>query len=237
MDLKEMELMGGSLEDHFYYVSKGKALYSMIGRNNLKTVLDIGAGSGLFSKQLLSTGKFKYAVCLDTGYTHEYTEIYKGCPITFLKSTDDIGQDLVLMMDVLEHIPDDQEFLSRYVSQMQLGTKVLITVPAFQFLWSDHDLFLEHQRRYNAQRLKSLVKNSGLKVIKIRYFFGILFPIVALLRILKPKSPSTPKSELKTYPFLLNRILILIHDIERFVLLPINSFAGLTIFCLAEKVE
>jgi hypothetical protein len=236
MDLKEMELLGDSLEDHFYYVSKGKALYSIIKKYRAKTILDIGAGSGLFSKQLLSTGTFRYAVCLDIGYTHEYTEIYKDRPVTFVKSIDDLSQDVVLMMDVLEHVTDDQNFLSHYVSKMKLGTKVLITVPAFQFLWSDHDLFLEHKRRYNTQNLKMLVESSGLRIIKIRYFFAVLFPVVALLRTFKSKS-SAPKSELKNYPFILNRILVFIHDIERFILLPINSLAGLTIFCLAEKVK
>lgn len=234
MDLKEIDVLGDSLEDHFYYISKGKALSSILRKYSFSHILDIGAGSGIFSKQLLSSGLFHSAVCLDTGYSHEYTEVYKGYPMTFLKSIDSLNQDLVLMMDVLEHIPNDLEFLSYYVSQMKSGTKILITVPAFQFLWSDHDLFLDHQRRYNILSLKSLLQNSGLKEIRMRYFFGILFPLVSLLRLLKPKT-STPKSELKNYHPLINKLLILIHDCERLILFPLNFCAGLTLFCLAEK--
>jgi hypothetical protein len=112
-------------------------------------------------------------------------------------------------------------------------------VPAFSFLWSGHDVFLEHRRRYSRRTLEAVVHEAGLRVIRSRYFFGALFPAVAVLRwrdrrqVASGKVPA--KSALKLYPRPVNSALIRLHDIERHVLFPVNRFAGLTLFCLARK--
>jgi hypothetical protein len=143
------------------------------------------------------------------------------------------------MMDVLEHVDDDMNFLSQYTYLMPLEGWILITVPAFQFLWSGHDEFLEHRRRYTLGALEAMVQTAGLHIVDIRYFFGLLFPIVALLRWRDRrklvKGGSEARSALKKYAKPVNTLLTSVHDIERTVLFPINRFAGLTIFCLARR--
>jgi len=234
VDLKEEEILGSAIATHWYYVAKGKAMLQLLGGRRMSSVLDVGAGSGIFSRQLLDTGLCTSATCVDPFYAEEREENYTGKKIRFVRNVDNVTQPLVLMMDVLEHVDDDVALLSRYVQMMPSGGRVLITVPAFRFLWSGHDVFLEHRRRYTAKMLAQTVEKSGLKITRIRYFFGLLFPAVAAIRMLRP--PATePKSDLKVYPQWLNSALIAIHDLERIVLFPWNKIAGLSVFCICEK--
>lgn len=239
MDLKEEDILGTNIHDHWYYTSKGRSLNHFLGDINAPEVLDIGAGSGIFSRQLLDEGRCESAVCLDPNYPKEKTETHNGQNIQFIKTITHIPQKLILMMDVLEHIPDDLEFLKGYVDKMQKKGHILITVPAFQFMWSGHDIFLEHHRRYTIKTLEEIVKNSGLTPVKCRYFFGSLFAPIAAIRLVKKALFSAgalnAQSDLKLYPNWLNKTLITIHNMERRYLFDFNRLFGLSIFCLCRK--
>ncbi|MGH1455449.1 MAG: class I SAM-dependent methyltransferase [Alphaproteobacteria bacterium] len=239
MDLKEEDILGDKIHDHWYYVSKGKAMREFLDNITVDEVLDVGAGSGIFSRQLLDHNVAQSAVCVDPNYAVETEEDQKGKPIKFVKSIDKTTQNLVLMMDVLEHVPDDVALLKEYADTMEKGGKVLITVPAFQFMWSGHDVFLEHYRRYTIDMMENTIKGAGLSPVKSRYFFGSLFPAVAAIRLTKKalveKGTLDAKSELKLYPDWLNSALIGVHNIERKTLFKFNKLCGLSVFCLCEK--
>jgi len=239
MDVKEEEILGADVGDHWYYHSKAKAVLGFLGKNKYREVLDVGAGSGIFSKKLIDAGVADSAVCIDTAYPNDRTDQYNGHQIQYVRNIDTIEQPLLLMMDVIEHVDDDVGFVSQYASLMPIGGKLLITVPAFEFLWSGHDVFLEHKRRYTLKQLEHVVAECGLTVVKSRYFFGSLFPLVAAIRIMnnwKLKSGKyEPKSSLTRHDAITNTILKYVHDLERYSLFPFNQIAGLSIYCLAEK--
>jgi hypothetical protein len=142
------------------------------------------------------------------------------------------------MLDVIEHVDDDVALIADYARRAREGTRFVISVPAFDFLWSPHDEFLEHRRRYTLDTLTAAVEGAGLEVVTTRYFFGMLFPAVAALRLadraLKGDKEAT-KSALKAAPEWLNKTLVAIHDVERAALFPVNKLAGVTAFCLARK--
>lgn len=239
MDLKELDILGEKIHEHWYYVSKGRALRDFLNGLTVDEVLDIGAGSGIFSRQLIDNDIAQSAVCIDPNYAEEKKENWNGKTIKFLKSLERTTQSLILMMDVLEHVPDDVALIKEYTNSMPTGGKVLITVPAFQFMWSGHDVFLEHYRRYSIPMVEECVKNAGLHVIKSRYFFATLFPAVAIIRqfknFLMKKRVLEAKSELGDHPQWLNIALTKVHTIERKILFPINKLLGLSVFCLCEK--
>lgn len=239
MDLKEEDILGDKIYEHWYYISKGKAMRDMIGDQHVDEVLDVGAGSGIFSRQLLDHNIAKSAVCVDPNYAEETQDTQNGKPISFVKSIDKTTQDLVLMMDVLEHVPDDVALLKEYADSMKQGGRILITVPAFQFLWSGHDVFLEHYRRYTIKMMEKAIEDAGLTPVKSRYFFGSLFPAVVAIRFIKKvliKSRNIqPQSELKLYPRWINRLLIHLHGIEQHSIFKINKAFGLSVFCICEK--
>lgn len=240
MDLKEEDILGASISEHWYYVAKGRAMRQMIGFNtHNRQVLDVGAGSGVFSRMLLDTDQAESAICVDPYYAQESREDHNGKTIAFVKQTTQQGQDLMLMMDVLEHVDDDRELLEHYADQLEPGARILITVPAFKFLWSGHDVFLEHRRRYTLGQVEDLVASAGLELEKGRYFFGLLFPVVALTRLINRISMGRgdfqPKSDLKMLSPFMNKLLIGIHRLEQATLFPLNRLFGLSVICLARK--
>ena len=241
MDLKEEDILGDKIVSHWYYVSKGRAVRKLLGESfSTDEILDVGAGSGVFSRQLIDHNMCKGAVCVDPGYTEEREEMHNGKPLRFLRSLDKTRQTLILMMDVLEHVPGDVALLKQYTESMPEGGRVLITVPAFQFVWSGHDVFLEHYRRYTIKQLEDTIRAAGLTPVKSRYFFATLFPIVVAIRwiknlLLNNDEKIEAKSELKLYPEWLNKMLIFAHDIERMTVYSFNRLFGLSVIALCEK--
>src|SRR4051794_7336766 len=100
MDVKEESLLGDNLASHWYYVAKGRAVRAMLGAAPAASVLDVGAGSGVFSRQLLDAGLVQSATCVDIGYTAARSETHNSKPIRFLREADQSMHGLILMMDV-----------------------------------------------------------------------------------------------------------------------------------------
>lgn len=239
MDVKEEGILGADIATHWYYVSKGLALRSFLGKVSADEVLDVGAGSGIFSRQLIDAGLCQRATCVDPAYKREYTELYNGRPLSFVQSVEQPSQPLILMMDVLEHVDSDAGLLRYYAGSLPHNGHVLITVPAFQFLWSGHDVFLEHRRRYTRASLEQVVDDAGLRVVRSRYFFGLLFPVAAAMRLNDRRrykdNAMGAKSALRRCSPFLNSALTFVHAVERRAVFPFNHFGGLTVFCLAQR--
>lgn len=236
MDLKETDILGADIEHHWYYSSKAKAMTRLLEGAAPTRILDVGAGSGFFSRHLLAHTTAKDAWCVDICYEADSDESETGKAVHYRRSVDAIDADLVLLMDVLEHVDDDVSLLKEYVDKVPRGSRFLITVPAFKFLWSGHDDFLEHKRRYTLKQLEEAVRNAGLEVKHGAYYFGMVFPIAATLRLAqKANSDGKPtRSQLTRHHPIVNAALKSLCNVElRFM--KFNRVAGLTVFCLAEK--
>jgi hypothetical protein len=100
---------------------------------------------------------------------------------------------LILLMDVLEHIQDDRAFLAKLLAGPVVGasTQLIVTVPAYQSLFSAHDVFLKHFRRYTNRQLRDRLEQAGLRVIDIGYFFASLLPLRILTVIKERLLPSS----------------------------------------------
>ena len=87
--------------------------------------------------------------------------------------------DIILAMDVLEHIKEDHAALKEWRNTLKPDGLLLITVPAFQHLWSSHDIFLGHYKRYNNKSLNDLANSAGLEAVRIHlyFFFYISFSL------------------------------------------------------------
>lgn len=238
MDLKEEEAIGGDPASHWYYISKGKTIRSLLGGRRHDAILDVGAGSGVFSRMLTEAGVAGKSVCVDPNYSDEFLAAAQEGSIDYVRSVGETDASLVLMIDVIEHVDNDVALISEYGRMAKPGTEFLISVPAFNFLWSPHDDFLEHRRRYTLESLEKSVRAAGLEPKNLRYFFGALFPAVAAMRIADRTFNSgkeAKESALKPAPEWLTKALVAVHDVERAALFPFNRLAGVTAFCLAEK--
>ena len=237
MDVKEESILGPETVGHWYYVSKGRALRQLLGSLVVDEVLDVGAGSGVFSRQLLDAGICHGAVCVDIAYETERTEIHSGRNIQFRRLINEVSQKLVLMIDVLEHVDDDVALLRQYSESMPRDGHVLISVPAFDFLWSGHDVFLDHRRRYSLRQLEHVIREANLRPLCTRYFFASVFLGVCVARLIDQRrvlsGRGNPKSALRKHSAIVNWALIKLHDVERIGLFRFNRLAGLTVICLA----
>lgn len=236
MDLKETDILGDSISEHWYYQSKAAAMTKLIEGFRANKVLDVGAGSGFFSKFLMENTPTSECWCVDISYEEESDIRLSGKPLHFRKSIEKLDVDLVLMMDVLEHVDDDVALLKQYVDKVPAGTLFLISVPAFNFLWSGHDIFLDHKRRYTLKKLASTSKNSGLDLVNTNYYFFFAFPIAGLIRIFKKlfRPKLLPSSELRQHSSLVNGFMRALSHLE-LAFIRKNKLAGLTVFCLAKK--
>ncbi|MFL6850075.1 MAG: class I SAM-dependent methyltransferase, partial [Sphingomicrobium sp.] len=91
--------------------------------------------------------------------------------------------DLVALLDVLEHVPDDRSGLMAIRERLKPGGKLLVTVPANKWMWSAHDVAHHHFRRYAKGELQRLLTGAGFEVQLHTYFNSLLFPAVAAARI------------------------------------------------------
>lgn len=233
MDLKEEDILGAGIGSHWYYHSKAAALRRAVGALVPRRLLDVGAGSGFFSRHLLERTPAESALCVDIGYAADRDDRVAGKPVLYRRDTGPTDCDLVLMMDVLEHVDDDRGLVRHYADKVPGGAHFLVTVPAFEFLWSGHDVFLEHKRRYRLPEIETAMRDAGLEIVRGSYYFGLVFPLAAAVR-LADRNTTEPRSSLKKQGALTNALLTAICATE-LPLFPWNRLAGLSCFVLARK--
>jgi SAM-dependent methyltransferase len=237
MDLKEVGLLGADQEGHWYYASKARAVMQALGGRQPERILDVGAGSGFFSRMLLRDTSAKSAICVDPRYAKDWSEIHFTKPITFRRASPIGDVDLVLLMDVLEHVDDDAALLRELAISAKPRTRFIVSVPAFSWLWSKHDDFLEHRRRYTLNGLLGVLSAAGLIPVAGFYMFAAVFPAVAAQRLWKRRwrAAQTATSDLRQHHPWTNAILTRLCLAESAVARHNRAF-GLTAFGVAEKI-
>jgi hypothetical protein len=235
MDIKEQDILGDTIGKHWYYRAKAAAMGQMLAGRPPRKILDVGAGSGFFSRYLLDHGADS-ALCVDPFYEDEHAETHHGKTIGFTRQTGPADADTVLMMDVLEHVDDDAGLLRYYAGLVPNDTQFLITVPAFQALWSGHDVFLDHKRRYTLEQLEETIRAAGLYPVLGCYYYGLTLPIAAVRRLAGRLGGNSmaAKSELQRHGWLVNSLLGAACTVER-QFFKWNRIAGLSVMCLARR--
>lgn len=229
MDLQEASLVTDPAR-HWYYRAKTAAMLRLLDGRTPVEVLDVGAGSGLFSRALLRETAAARATCVDPGYPANSDVLECGKPLGFRREIDASAADLVLMMDVLEHVPDDAGLVATYAGLVRAGTRFLVTVPAFQSLWSGHDVLLKHFRRYTLRQVEAAVVAGGLRVTRGCYFYGGVLPIAVATRL----GLREARSQMADLPRPLSAVLAAICRAELSVMRH-NRLGGLTACVLAVK--
>lgn len=142
--------------------------------------------------------------------------------------------DVVLMLDVLEHLDDAEAALAAAGRALGLGGLLVLTVPAYPWLWSAHDVVLGHRRRYTAGTLAGAVRRAGFVVERVTYFNTALFPAVALVRLLG-RLRGTRNHDLRRPPAPINRMLAGVFALERHVLRRVDLPFGASVLLLGRR--
>lgn len=146
---------------------------------------DIGGGNGYTTGQMASEG---YPMALLEPSPAACQNAKKRglqviCGTLEQKTVINDSLEQLLLLDVLEHIEDDESFLRTMYCKLTSGGRVLLTVPAFQQLWSSEDDEARHYRRYRLENLKNVAQKAGFEVVYSNYFFEFLFFPILFVRV------------------------------------------------------
>lgn len=181
-------------------------------------LLDLGCGTG---NVLAALGQFGDAVGMETHPDLVAAARAAGLDVRVGRLPDDLvvppgWAEVVLLLDVLEHLDDDAAALGTARRALREGGLLVATVPAYQWLWSAHDVALGHRRRYTAGGLHRLVETAGFSVVRLSYFNTLLFPAVALTRAWRRWRGDT-RHDLRRPAPALNRALERLFALERHI--------------------
>ena len=209
----------------------------------VEQALDIGCGTGgnlpvlsRFSKVVIGLDTSPQALdyCRSRGW-NTVRLIQKDGRLQFADET----ADLVTMFDILEHVADERPLLGEIRRVLRPDGLLIITVPAFQFLWSEHDIALHHYRRYTRKKLTRLLTDEGLKIVSASYVITFSFPIIIAYRLLKGAlnflHPHASKASYVRLPAALNAFFIRILAWESKLLGYITFPFGTSVLIVATK--
>ena len=223
MDLREAKKLDGIEEEvnHWWIRTRFNYINEIIeyyNSNNI-TILEYGCGTCNNIYYLLNRSPYssiiKSVIGIDPNLRN--LEIPDWAPDGNCSLDNSLSSnykaDIVLAMDVLEHCKDDYSAIKEWKNTLKPNGLLLISVPAFQHLWSSHDIFLGHQRRYNKKDISKLADSIGLQTVKLHYVFSHIYPIVFFLRKYLPNKVNK-NTDLKKNNQIINTILSLLGNLE-----------------------
>jgi SAM-dependent methyltransferase len=243
------DLMYASESTYWWYVARRQIVMTQVERllhtrhdpSVRPCILDYGCGTGLNLLCLSTLGdaygldmsERAVAFCVQRGLTqvaHWHDRLAHRKPF---------GQsfDLITMLDVLEHVDDDVLLLQQVSTWLKPEGVLLVTVPAYEFLWSGEDYVSEHRRRYTRRRLSHVLRQAGYEIIKLSYFNTLLFPVQVMTilcqRLFAPRAMY--RSHIRPLGATVNALLTRLMAAEHRVLPYVNLAFGGSLLCCARQ--
>lgn len=234
------EQMKKQQDEHWWYLGRkdiiDQIMRNFVGENN--KILDIGGGMGGNIELLSKYGKV--TIFEKNSYAVNHLTNLNLCQViqgSFPENIDKewLNYDVFTMFDVLEHVSNDQQALIDLYNSMKLNGKLILTVPAYQSLFSTHDEIFHHYRRYNIREILDKSNMAGFKIQHYTYFNTLLFPIAYTSRILSKAFPKLQKYEQANNNSGGNLILKNIFSLEKHLVSKFSLPFGLSILLILKK--
>lgn len=234
-------------ESHWWFVGRRRIIRSFIERlfqNDAKGekqvhILDVGCGTGANLEMLSEFGTAEgvdvspeaLSFCQARGLENVKLGAAEALPY------DDNSFDLVTGLDVVEHLDDDLAGLKEMRRVLRRDGRSVLFVPAFMFLWGVQDDISNHRRRYTLKELKQVVREAGFEVERATYVNISFFTPILLGRLLMRATGLRPESENNITIGFLNGVLGKLFAAERVPLRYLNFPFGVSIICVARRIE
>ena len=240
MDRAVFDRMQAQEETHWWFSGRRRVIAALIGRTvNLPDdakVLEAGCGTGgnlAFLSRFGALDAFEY-----DSAARAAAELRLGRPVPAGALPDTIPgrrkYDLIALLDVLEHVEQDTESLRALGARLKVDGCLVVTVPAFGWMWSRHDEVHHHYRRYTRAQLTAVAEAAGLTVVASGYFNFLLFIPALLLRFAKKiAGRDTPDDSLPPAP--LNALFKAVFSVERHLIGRVPMPFGLSVFAVLTR--
>jgi len=237
-------------QKHFWHVGRKEIILDILKRNipdlNKIRMLEIGCGNGnvldyLKQNSISIEGCDLFLEGLK--FCRQRSSSIPLYQIDILTMPFKEEYEVIGLFDVLEHIEDDRKALSMIHKALRPGGHLVLTVPAYQFLWSCHDDISHHVRRYDRKVLMAKLKQSGFSLSRLTYFMFLLFPVLASMRLLsrlfdirKNKTEETTVSfAFKTIP-IVNDVFLALLRLEKYLIRYMDLPFGASLIAIARKM-
>lgn len=232
-------------EKHFWFIARKEYILQNIQKyiSSDKKIIEIGAGTGNVSRYLQENAYTNISVGEMHNNGLRYAKSYgiKECyQFDLLNSPFKNEFDTVCMFDVLEHIGDDDTALQNVYESLTESGNIVLTVPSHMWLWNRDDTIAGHKTRYTKRELIKKLETNGFEILKARYFFISIVPLLLLRTFLNRDNGNDVaereySKDISMNP-LLNKILLMISRIEN----KLNNFFpnifGGSLFVIARKI-
>jgi SAM-dependent methyltransferase len=230
-------------ENNWWFLSRQEMILQLIeGTPKNAHILEVGCSGGPLLKRLNKSGwknttgidisKKAIMLCKKGGIDNAFV---MDCSKTNFRE----GQfDLIIASDILEHVKNDVAALNEWERVLKPRGKLVIFVPAFNFLWSEHDMVNMHHRRYTRRTLINALCRAGFNIDRSAYWnFALFFPTAAV-RILQralPKKKKKSEGQLYKLNPVTNKMLLTLLRSENTILKKLNFPFGVSVFVVANK--
>ena len=226
-------------ERHWWYRARREILGDLIERKIAlprdARILEVGCGTGHNLPMLKRFGRVD-AIEVDAAAramaSKRLGHAVMDSPLPALPGISDRSYDLIAILDVIEHIDEDLRGLKSLSDKLKPGGRILITVPAFPWMWSAHDVVNHHKRRYTRRTLRKLVEGAGLKLEMMSWFNSLLFPLAAAAR-LAGRITGKEESDDKLPPAPVNALFETIFRLERYAVGRLPFPPGVSLVAIA----
>jgi SAM-dependent methyltransferase len=225
-------------ERHWWWRSREEAVVDLLRRGlrgNRRNILDIGCGDALFFERLAEFGSVE-GLETDSRLVNPANPHLSKIYVQPFDANFQPGKryGCIVMLDVLEHL-DKTEHALRHVHELLEGGGIfLLTVPAFQFLWTNHDVINHHRIRYRKKTLLPLLRDAGFSISMARYWYHWTVAGKLATRAIE-KLVSTPPSLPRVPSAWLNRLFFKISRFEQRAMSPLNLPFGTTLVVVCTK--
>ncbi|MFB3918333.1 MAG: methyltransferase domain-containing protein [Terriglobales bacterium] len=246
MERTEYRTMYDFENSYWWYVARRQLVYALLkklkGNSKHRIIMDVGCGTGGNEPMLADFGKVTLADrsvdalswCRKRGLQRLLASNLESLPLS------SGSVDMITALDVLEHTDDDLSALKEMYRVLKPGGIILVTVPAYGFLWSEHDEALHHRRRYTSYELRNKLASVNLDLQRLTYFITLLFFPIFAMRFWQNlfKSNLRPKTGHILLPAWLNWLLIKVLAVERVICCNLINFPfGVSVVAIARKPE
>lgn len=241
MEREAYDALRHQQDNHWWFQGRREVLTALLkqvvpARANKPAILEAGCGYGGNLRMLAQFGSVSGFELDDNA--RQYAAATNGTPVVYGCLPEQPGFadqrfDLIVMLDVLEHIEDDTASLARLRAMLNPGGIIVITVPALPWLWSSHDEIHHHKRRYSRKGLRQTLRSAQLTPVKMGFFNTLLLPLAIGQRLMAKLSAREARVD-DVPPRALNSALAAIFALERKMVGKVAMPLGLSLFAVAK---